>query len=176
MSRRIILVRAVNVGGTAKLPMAQWRALAESLGATEVASYIASGNLICVPPGPAEDFDRALEAAVQSRFGFFREVISRSREEVLAALEAHPFEVFDPRFSYITFLQEAPTAEAVQSAARLETGDDRWQVIGRQMHLRYAHGAGAPQMKDAAISWTLGLTGTARNLNTVRRLIELAGG
>ncbi|MGJ9371765.1 DUF1697 domain-containing protein [Nesterenkonia sp. CF4.4] len=175
MSRRIILVRAVNVGGTAKLPMAQWRALAESLGATEVASYIASGNLICLPPGPAEDFDRALESAVKSRFGFFREVISRSREEVLAALEAHPFDVLDPRFSYITFLQAAPTPEAVQAAALLETGEDRWQVIGREMHLRYAHGAGAPQLNEAAFSRTLGLTGTARNLNTVRRLIDLAG-
>ena len=175
MNRRIILVRAVNVGGTAKLPMAQWRALAESLGATEVSSYIASGNLLCLPPGAAEDFDRELEAAVETRFGFFREVISRSRDEVVAALEAHPFEVLDPRFSYITFLQSAPAVEAVQAAARLETGDDRWQVIGREMHLRYADGAGAPQMKEIAISRALGITGTARNLNTVRRLIDLAG-
>lgn len=51
MSRRIILVRAVNVGGTARLPMAPWRTLAESLGATEVTSYIASGNQLCTPPG-----------------------------------------------------------------------------------------------------------------------------
>lgn len=175
MTRRIVLVRAVNVGGTAKLPMAQWRALAESLGATEVSSYIASGNLICSPPGPPEEFDRALEAAVQERFGFYREVISRSREEVLAALDAHPFTVHDPRFSYITFLQATPAADAVRAAGLLETGEDRWRVIGREMHLRYAHGAGAPQMKEAAISRTLGLTGTARNLNTVRKLIELSG-
>lgn len=175
MTRRIILVRAVNVGGTAKLPMAHWRALAESLGAAEVSSYIASGNLLCIPPGPPEDFDRALEAAVQARFGFFREVISRSHDEVLDALQAHPFEVIDPRFSYITFLQASPTPDAVRAASALETGEDRWQVIGREMHLRYAQGAGAPQMKELAISRTLGVTGTARNLNTVRRLIELAG-
>ncbi|MCH8565148.1 DUF1697 domain-containing protein [Nesterenkonia sp. LB17] len=174
MSRRIILVRAVNVGGTARLPMAQWRDLAESLGATEVSSHIASGNLLCNPPGPAENFDRALEAAVQTRFGFFREVISRSREEVLAALEAHPFEELDPRFSYISFLQSAPTAEAVQAAALLETGDDRWQVIDREMHLRYADGAGSPQMKEPTISRVLGVTGTARNLNTVRKLLDLS--
>ncbi|EXF24955.1 hypothetical protein BG28_02670 [Nesterenkonia sp. AN1] len=175
MSRRIILLRAVNVGGTARLPMAQWRSLAESLGATEVTSYLASGNLLCTPPGPHMDFDRTLQDAVQARFGFFREVISRSGEEVSAALAGHPFEEIDPRFSHISFLHSAPEAEAVAAAARLETGQDRWQVIGREMHLRYANGAGSAQMKEAAITRSLGVTGTARNLNTVRKLIELAG-
>lgn len=175
MSRRIILIRAVNVGGTARLPMAGWRSLAESLGATEVSSYIASGNLVCTPPVPDMDFDRALQEAVQDRFGFFREVISRSREEVSVALAAYPFEEIDPRFSYISFLRAAPQAGAVDAAVRLATGQDRWQVIGREMHLRYADGAGAAQMKEVVISRTLGVTGTARNLNTVRRLIELAG-
>ena len=50
MSGRIHLLRAVNVGG-AKLPMAELREVAASLGATDVRTYIASGNLICDPPG-----------------------------------------------------------------------------------------------------------------------------
>lgn len=130
--------------------------------------------MLCTPPGPVEEFDLALQAAVQAQFGFFREVISRSREEVAAALAAHPFEEIDPRFSYISFLQSAPRRASVEAAARLETGEDRWQVRGREMHLRYAHGAGAAQMKEPAISRTLGVAGTARNLNTVRKLITLA--
>ncbi|MFT4298797.1 MAG: DUF1697 domain-containing protein [Aeromicrobium sp.] len=172
---RIHLVRAVNVGGTAKLPMADWRALAEGLGATRVTTYIASGNLVCVPPDDDHDaFDRALEHAVEERFGFFREVISRSREEVANALAAHPFEVIEPKFSYITFLTAAPTAEAVEAAREVPTGDDRWEVIGRDLHVRYAQGAGRPQMKDATVGRRLAVAGTARNLNTVRKLLELS--
>lgn len=172
--RRIFLVRAVNVGG-AKLPMADWRALAEGLGATDVSTYIASGNLVCTPPSDVDAFERALEVAVQERFGFFREVISRSVEEVRAALDAHPFEVLEPRFSYVTFLAAEPTPDAIAKARTFETGEDRWEVIGRELHVRYAGGAGRPQMKDVSIGRALAVPGTARNLNTVRKLLELAG-
>ena len=172
MSPRIILLRAVNVGG-AQLPMAELRALAAGLGATDVSTFIASGNLICRPPGDAAAFDRALEAAIQERFGFFREAISRSPEELRDALAAHPFEVITPRYSYVSFLLRAPAPEAVAAARAHETFDDVWDVIGREMHIRYAGGAGRPQMKDAAIMRTLGVPGTARNLNTVRKLVDL---
>ncbi|HIW99309.1 MAG TPA: DUF1697 domain-containing protein [Candidatus Nesterenkonia stercoripullorum] len=174
MDRRIVLVRAVNVGGTAKLPMAQWRELAESLGASDVATYIASGNLVCTIPGDHHGFDRALESAVEERFGFFREVISRSPQQVSAALTNHPFDVVEPKFSYVTFLAGVPTADAIAAARKVPTGEDRWEVVGAEMHIRYAEGAGRAQMKDAAIGRALGVAGTARNLNTVRKLVELA--
>ncbi|EFQ84491.1 hypothetical protein HMPREF0063_10343 [Aeromicrobium marinum DSM 15272] len=174
MSPRIILLRAVNVGGST-LPMADLRALASELGATDVRTYIASGNLICTPPGDPDEFDRALEAAVEQRFGFFREAISRSRDEVAAALTAHPFEVLEPKFSYVTFLLTEPSPAGIEKARTFATGDDRWQVVGRELHVRYATGAGRPQMKDASIGRALGVPGTARNLNTVTKLIELAG-
>lgn len=174
MSRRLVLIRAVNVGGTGKLPMQQWRELAESLGARDVSTYIASGNMLCTPPGDPAAFDRAMERAIEQRHGFFREVISRSRDEAIAALAAHPFEVVEPKYSYITFLTGTPTAEALAKARTFETGDDCWEVIGRELHLRYANGAGRPQLKEAAIGRALGVAGTARNLNTVRKLVELA--
>ena len=166
------MLRAVNVGG-AQLPMAELREIAARLGATDVSTFIASGNLICSPPGEPEAFDRALERAIQERFGYFREAISRSPAELRAALAAHPFDVAVPKYSYVTFLLEPPKPEAIAAAQAHETGDDRWEVIGREMHIRYAGGAGRPQMKDAAIMRSIGVPGTARNLNTVRKLEEL---
>ncbi len=173
MAKRVVLLRAVNVGG-AKLPMAELRKIAADLGATDVSTYIASGNLVCDVDDP-EAFDRSLEKAVEERFGYFREAISRTPDELRAALAAHPFEVVEPRFSYVTFLQAEPTPEAVEKARTFETGQDRWEVIGREMHVRYHGGAGRPEMKDASIGRALAVRGTARNLNTVTKLIELAG-
>ena len=92
----------------------------------------------------------------------------------LAALAAHPFEVLEPKYSYVSFLLSAPTKAAIEKARTYPTGDDRWEVIGREMHIRYATGAGRPQMKDAQIGKALGVPGTARNLNTVHALIDLA--
>lgn len=175
MSARIVCIRAVNVGGTAKLPMADLREIAAALGAPDARTYIQSGNLVCTPPGDPGDFDRALETAIQKQFGFFREVMSRSVDELRAARADHPFEVIEPKFSYITLLAGAPTLEAIAQAQSLPCGDDRWQVIGRDLHVRYAAGAGQPQMPVNKILAALGTPGTARNLNSIDKLIEMAG-
>ncbi|AWB93908.1 DUF1697 domain-containing protein [Aeromicrobium chenweiae] len=173
MTTRIVLLRAVNVGG-AQLPMAELRAIAGDLGATDVSTYIASGNLVADVPDDPRTFDRALERAVEERFGFFRDVISRTPEEVAAALAAHPFEVLQPKFSYISFLAAEPDAAAIARAETYETGDDDWRVIGAEMHIRYANGAGRPAMKADSIGRALQVPGTARNLNTVTKLVQLA--
>ena len=171
MTRRIVLLRAVNVGG-AMLPMARLREIAADLGATDVSTYIASGNLLADVTGDPDEFDRALERAIEAEFGFFREAISRSPDEVRSALEAHPFEVVEPKFSYVTFLLGAPTPEAIAAAEQVETGDDRWKVVGTELHVRYADGAGSPQMKVDTIMRRLAVPGTARNLNTVQKLLS----
>jgi uncharacterized protein (DUF1697 family) len=173
VATRIVLLRAVNVGG-AKLPMAELREIAADLGATDVSTYIASGNLIADVPGKATDFDRALEKAVEAKYGFFREVISRTPSQLRKALDAHPFEVTEPKYSYVSFLTGKPTAEALAKAETYPTGADLWRVIGTEMHIRYANGAGRPEMKSDSIGRALKVPGTARNLNTVKKLIELA--
>ena len=90
------------------------------------------------------------------------------------ALDGHPFEVTESRFSYISFLTGEPTAAAIAKAETYETGEDQWRIIGTEMHICYAHGAGRPEMKTDSIARALKVPGTARNLNTVKKLIELA--
>lgn len=171
--RRVVLLRAVNVGG-ATLPMAELRELATALGATDVATHIASGNLLCRPPGDPADFDRALERAIEQRFGFFREAISRSPAELAAARAAFPFAADEPRFAAIVFLLAEPAPDTVAAAREVDVGPERWEVIGREMHLRYAHGAGRAHPGLDRVSRRLQVPGTARNLNTVDKLIALS--
>jgi len=172
---RIVLMRAVNVSG-ATLPMAELRGILTDLGATSVRTYIASGNAVCTIDQDPDAFDRSLEAAIEQRFGFFREAISRTPDEVVEAFAAHPFEVIDQKRSYVNFLLAEPPPEAIAKARELPTGADLWEVIGREQHIRYAVGAGTPQMNVPAIGKALGVAGTARNLRTVQSLIELSGG
>lgn len=175
MSTRIILLRAVNVG-PAQLPMKELREIATDLGASDPRTYIASGNLVADIPGKAAEFDRALEKAIESRYGWFRDVISRTPAQVTKALAAHPFEVIEPKYSYVSFLTGTPTSDAIATAEAFDTQDDRWRVIGDELHIRYAHGAGRPEMKTDSVMRALKTPGTARNLTTVGKLIELAGG
>lgn len=171
----VFLVRAVNVGGTAKLPMAHLRALATELGATEVQTYIASGNLIATPPGDPLAFARDLEDQIETRFGFRREVIVRDAVALRAARDAHPFTVVDPRFSYLAPLTGTPTATARDSAAEVPRGTDEWALIGDDLHVRYATGAGRADLDFSRLLRTLGVAGTARNLTTVDALLRLLG-
>ena len=173
MSTRVVLIRAINVGG-AKLPMADLRTMATELGATEVSTYIASGNLICCPPGEPGDFDRALEQAITKRFGYFREVISRSRDELVRALDAHPFEIVDAKYSYVYCLTGKPEPDKVDAFAERSFGSDEFRVIGDDLHIRYADGAGVSKLTAPVIAKGLGVQGTGRNLKTIGQLIELA--
>lgn len=168
----VFLFRAVNVGGTAKLPMAELRGLAAELGATDVQTYIASGNLICRPPGDAAAFARDLERAVETRYGFTREVIVRDALELRAARDAHPFAIVDPAFSYIAPLTEAPDDAARGAAEAIDSGVDEWRLIGDNLHIRYAHGAGSAQLDLARLLRALGVSGTARNLRTIDELLR----
>lgn len=174
MSTRILLVRAVNVGG-AKMPMADLRALLAELGGTDVRTYIASGNAVVEVATDPDAFDRAVEAAIETRFGFAREVISRTPTELRSALAEHPFEVVDPTFSYVAFLSATPAASAADAASAVPTGDDQWALSGRELHLRFAGGMGCAQLNLDKLLKTLGVVGTARNLRTVQALIDLAG-
>jgi uncharacterized protein (DUF1697 family) len=121
-----------------------------------------------------DGFERDLEQAIEKRYGFFREVISRTRAELQQALDAHPFGVVEPKYSYVSFMAKAPAKAAIEKARTFATGDDEWTVIGRDLHIRYAGGAGHEQMKTASILRALAEPATARNLNTVEKLIELA--
>jgi uncharacterized protein (DUF1697 family) len=154
--------------------MQELRSIATSLGARNVTTYIASGNLIADVAGKSDAFDRGLEQALEARFGWFRDCISRSPGELADALRAHPFDVQNPGFSYVAFMAAEPSVEATAEASAIPTGEDRWQVIGRDLHLRYANGAGRAELKQAKLQKVLGQPATARNLKTIQALIDLA--
>jgi uncharacterized protein (DUF1697 family) len=176
---RVLLLRAVNVGG-ASLPMAGLRELLAELGATDVRTYLASGNAVCSVPATGPDdpalaaFDAAVTDAVEARYGFRREVVSRSPQAIAAALAAHPFEVPDPRFSYVSFLLTTPDPGRVEAAADVPTGSDRWALDGQELHLRFADGMGRATLDLDRLQRRLGVVGTARNLRTVSALVDLA--
>ena len=169
------LFRAVNVGGTAKLPMAELRALATQLGATGVQTYIASGNLVATPPGDPLAFAQQLETEVETRFGFRREVIVRDAVALRVARDAHPFTVVDPRFSYLAPLSGTPTGAARAAAAEVPSGADEWQLIGDDLHVRFERGAGTAELDLTRLLRTLDAVGTARNLRTIDALLQLLG-
>lgn len=174
ISSHVFLIRAINVGG-ATLPMADLRSEATELGAREVRTHIASGNLLCIPPGPVAEFARALQEMIAAHHGFSREVIPRSGAQLREAVAAYPFEVDDERFAHIYFLTGVPAPAMVQSFSENDFGADDCMVIGANLHIYYRAGVAGTKLTAPKIARGLGVTGTGRNLRTVNKLIDLAG-
>jgi len=172
MAELVVLLRAVNVGG-ATLPMARLRDIASDLGATDVSTHIASGNLLCTPPGDVAEFSRALEGRIEAEFGFFREAITRTPAELRSALAAYPFPDVEPKLAHVHFLAAEPPAGAVETLAAADH-PERLKLIGRDLHIAFVNGVAGSKLTAPLLTRRLESPGTARNLRTIAALIEKA--
>jgi uncharacterized protein (DUF1697 family) len=164
----IALLRAVNVGGTGKLAMADLRALCEAAGFEDVRTYIASGNVVLRGPGTERKVKAALEAGLERHAGKPVGVLVRTGAEMAAVLAANPFPRAAPNRTVAIFLDAAPRVDALDTMS----GRNGEQVaLGkREIYVHYGDG-----MADSKLRIPAAKTGTARNLNTVARLAAMAG-
>jgi uncharacterized protein (DUF1697 family) len=178
MSTWVVLLRGVNVGGANRLAMADLRAVVTSLGHTDVTTYIQSGNIVLTSP----EQDRWLLAAeicagIERAHGLVVSAVLRTPGELSGALAVNPFaDVAEGFRGLITFLSETPKPA---DAATLEPDrfvPDRFELRGAELYMHYPNGAGRSKMTLDYFEKRLHVRGTARNLNTVAKLIALAGG
>jgi uncharacterized protein (DUF1697 family) len=171
------LLRAVNVGGNNKVPMAELRAVLDDLGLGPVQTYIQSGNVVFRAPKPGRDALAArMEQAIESVFSVATPVILRTAAEVQAVIDAHPFGD-DTSTTYVSFLATKPSAAAVR-ALEAEAGGSGEEALvrGSDLYLRYPQGVQDAKLTGPRLARLTGVPGTVRNWRTVTRLAELAGG
>lgn len=166
MPTHIALLRAINVGGTGKLPMADLRALCEGLGFTDVRTYIQSGNVVFSSRKSATAAQRELADALAKRIGKPVGVLMRSGEDFESILRENPFPKADPKQVLVLFL---PT-KADQAAVRAITppANERLVALGREIFIHFPDGMGTSKLKIPFAD-----AGTGRNLNTVTALLAL---
>jgi uncharacterized protein (DUF1697 family) len=164
----IALLRAVNVGGTGKLPMADLVAMAESAGFRKVRTYIASGNLLFESDGSEAEVKAVLEASLAAYAGKPVGVVVRTGEEMAAVLAANPFPEKAPNHTVAIFLDEPPPADTLAHVIAPDGEEVRLGV--REIYVHYGESMARSKLKIPAAK-----TGTARNINTITRLVALAG-
>jgi uncharacterized protein (DUF1697 family) len=177
MTRRLALLRAVNVGGRT-LPMAELRALCEGLGWQSVETYIQSGNVVFDADGNAEALETALERAVAERFGFDAPAMIRTGAEWRALLAANPFvEEADaePNRVFVGVPKRSPAAGAAEIVAAKAAAGERVKQAGGALWFHYPQGAGASKLTPSLIDRATGSPVTARNWRTAIALREIAG-
>jgi uncharacterized protein (DUF1697 family) len=168
MTRYVALLRAVNVGGTSKLPMADVRSMCRDAGFTRVETYIASGNVIFESKGAASKVKAELETrllayANKKPIG----VVLRTAAEMAAVLKANPFPKTEPKFNYAIFLDQRLPRDALDHA--VGQNDEEMRLGDREIFVHYPSGMGRSKLRIPAAK-----TGTARNMNTIAKLAEIA--
>jgi uncharacterized protein (DUF1697 family) len=167
MPSYIAFLRAVNVGGTGKLPMADLKAMCVAEGFTSVQTYIASGNVVFATKLSEPKVKAALEQRLQAYAGKPVGVIVRTVDEMAAVLENNPFPKAPPNGTVAIFLDGAPPADTL--ATLRGQSDEKVRLGKREIYVAYGAGIGRSKLKIPAAS-----KGTARNMNTIAKLIELA--
>jgi uncharacterized protein (DUF1697 family) len=159
------LLRAVNVGGTGKLPMAEFKALCEELGLAQVRTYIASGNVVFASDRSESALRDSIEAALFAKYEKKFGVLVRSAGELAVLAAQNPWPDRPGNRVVAIFVDGPLTLDGV-------TGQrDEVVVLGaRAIYVDYRDG-----MADTRLRIPCAKSGTARNMNTVRKLTEMAG-
>jgi uncharacterized protein (DUF1697 family) len=166
MNTFVGLLRAVNVGGTGKLPMRDLKNMCLAAGFHEPRTYIASGNVVFRTELTAEaakaELERRLEVYAKKKVG----VMIRTGAEMKAVWEANPFPHGAGNRVVAIFLDHAPPADALEHVTRQT--DEKVALGTKEIYVHYG-----AKMAGSRLNIPAGKHGTARNMNTIAKLMEM---
>jgi uncharacterized protein (DUF1697 family) len=168
MTGYVALLRAVNVGGTGKLQMADLKRIADELGLDHARTYIASGNLIFASSKSEAAVEKALSKAIAEHMGKPVPVMIRSAAEMAAVVRDNPFADAPGRRVLATFLAEPPPKDALDHARGAD--GERMALGKREIYIDYC----GTMLGRSRLRIPAAEVGTARNMNTIAKLAELA--
>jgi len=166
MTVYVALLRGVNLGGRV-LKMDDLRRIVADLGLDDARTYIASGNLLFRSGKSEKVLKGELEAAIADHMGSRVGVMIRTADELAGVLAANPFGKEAPSYTVAIFLDEPAPAGSAEGAKNVD--GERIALGKRELYVHYPRGQGQSRLAIPAAA-----QGTARNMNTVARLAQLA--
>lgn len=163
----IAFLRAVNVGGTGKLPMTTLKGMCKTIGFSDIKTYIASGNLVFTSEESKKYVKEALEAELREYAEKDIGVIIRTAGELKKVLEQNPFPNKKPNHTIALFLEKKPSEDELDKVTG--QADEKLELGHREIYVYYESGIAGSKLKFPAQK-----IGTARNINTIRKMVELS--
>lgn len=171
MTRSVALIR--GVGGPTALRMADLRTALGDAGLGDVTTLQVAGNVVFDPGARSSRACAELvRRTVHEAFGHDLGVIVRSHEQLVDAQERNPFlGSHEGRRVLTVFLDRV--APSTVDAASDAGSPDVFVLDGAEVYVRYAAGVAGSKLQSAWFEKRLGAVGTARNANTVEKLVRL---
>ena len=176
MHRYVALLRGLNVGGH-RVKMDHLRSLFQEMGHADVATFIASGNVIfSTSSDDVAAHEASIEAQLQEALGYEVATFVRTPEELQ---DVGAFEWVGQGSEdsvYVTFTKEPVGAEVRHVLTGLESETDRFEFRGREMYwLIRGKLSESPLFGGAVTKAMKGVPNTARNMTSLRKLLAKHG-
>jgi uncharacterized protein (DUF1697 family) len=174
----VALLRAVNVGGTGLIKMADLKAICEGLGFRKVRTLLQSGNVAFLAKGSDKSVAKKLADAIENSHGFRPTIMVRTADEIAGAMKRNPFPAAaetEPNRLLVSFLASPPAKDAAERLAAIKVDKEKLRLVGNTLYVDYAEGGmGTSKIGNTVLERALGVPATARNWNTVTKLLKLA--
>lgn len=181
MTTYIALLRGINVGGRHIVKMTALKSAFETLGLTNVQTFIQSGNVLFQSEEAEELLREKIERELERVFEFPMIVVLRTAESLARIIADCPFSAeelaaaesaSDSESLYVALLTQAPPADNLARVKAYEGPREMWQVIGRDVYLLLHESIRSSKLADNL--HRLEVPATVRNWNTLNRLLALA--
>ncbi|MFV0571265.1 MAG: DUF1697 domain-containing protein [Xanthomarina gelatinilytica] len=174
MNTYIILLKGINVGGHKKVPMADLRDLLSKSGFENVQTYIQSGNVVLESSEKANAIENKIHKAILAQFGFEVLVMAKTRQDLQRIFDNSPFSEDKKKASYFLMLHQTPKDDLVKTASKKVYEADEYQIIDDCLYLFCEKGMGKSKFNVNYFERTLNTFATARNYNTMVKLLSLS--
>lgn len=178
MARNVAFLRGVNVGGRGKFPMADFKRALESIGATAVKTHLNSGNAVFTSGKRPDVLARELGRVIEAELGRAVDVVVRTAAQLRSVVDKDPFAgVADDGARYVVmFLAGTPNLAEVEAIAKRtdEFAPDEFVHQGTEFYVWCPNGLRDAKLPLALAHKRIGVAATARNWNTVKKMLALA--
>jgi uncharacterized protein (DUF1697 family) len=173
----VALLRAVNVGGTGLIKMADLKALCAAIGFRDVATLLQSGNVVFTAKGSDKAVAQKLADAIEKSHGFRPTIVVRTGAEIADVIARNPFAAAakaEPNRLLVSFLAGPPAKDAAERLAAIKVAKEKLRLVGNALYVHYADGGmGTSRVTNVVLERALGVAATARNWNTVTKLLAM---
>jgi uncharacterized protein (DUF1697 family) len=178
MTVLVAMLRGVNVGAHNRIRMDALRDLCCYLDLLDVKTYVQSGNVVFrTRERNLEGLAKEIRSGIEKKFGFSPEIIIRSTADLRDVIAKNPFAAMkgiEPGKLLVDFLSGEPSSEACKSVRAIKTDPEKLHIQGREMYIYFPNGAGRSKLSWPALEKILKTPGTARNWNSVTKLLAMA--
>jgi len=165
----VALLRGINVSGKNKIPMADLKVMFESLGASDVQTYLNTGNVVY----EGKNFSPAdIVLGIKKTFDLDISVMILDRQHVLEIVDGYDLDE-GPKNCYITIMQDSIKVDLKGFIDQYKTPEDIYKIMDKYIYFFFPNGYGRTKITNNFIEKKSALTATTRNLKTMTKIKEM---